>query len=61
MADKGYGFIMAETGEDIFFHISGLANKKDFFRMKEGDVVEYNVTENQKGQCAVDVTLFLNI
>lgn len=50
---KGFGFITPENGtEDIFVHISGLQNK-----IKENDVVSFEVQEGKKGLNAVNVTL----
>ncbi len=50
---KGFGFITPENGtEDIFVHISGLQSK-----IKENDVVSFEVQEGKKGLNAVNVTL----
>lgn len=50
---KGYGFIEGEDGKDIFVHKSGLADR--FARLQEGQEVEYNVKQGEKGDMAVDV------
>lgn len=48
---KGFGFITdAETGNEIFVHVSGLIDE-----IKENDEVTYDVTEGRKGPNAVDV------
>ena len=47
---KGFGFITQESGKDIFVHVSGLIDD-----IREGDEVEYEVTEGKKGLNAVDV------
>jgi len=48
---KGYGFITDETtNKDIFVHISGLVDD-----IKEGDRVEFEISEGRKGPNAVDV------
>ncbi len=39
---KGYGFIRADDGREIFFHISGLQGL-DFKDLKEGDLMEFDV------------------
>ena len=48
---KGFGFITsAETGEDIFVHISGLIDE-----IRENDKVQYEVEQGRKGLNAVNV------
>jgi len=54
--DRGYGFIKTEDSEkDLFFHAGELQNA-DFNSLKDGDKVEFEVTEGQKGPQAVKVT-----
>lgn len=48
---KGYGFIAQETGEDLFVHHSEI----DGDSLREGQTVEFDVGEGQKGPCAVNV------
>ena len=53
--DKGYGFIKVDGEEkDLFFHSNELQGV-DFDSLKEGDAVEFEVTEGQKGPQAVNV------
>lgn len=52
---KGYGFISDEQGGDVFVHYSGL-NMEGFKTLDEGQEVEYDVIEGQKGPQAVNVT-----
>jgi len=48
---KGFGFITEEdTGKEHFVHISGLIDE-----IREGDVVEFELTEGKKGLNAVNV------
>ena len=54
-AEKGYGFITGEDGNDVFVHYSGL-NMDGFKSLEEGQEVEYDVTEGAKGPQAVNVT-----
>ena len=54
-AKKGYGFISDENGEDIFVHFSAL-NMSGFKVLEEGDKVEFEVVEGEKGPQAVNVT-----
>ena len=48
---KGYGFIEQEEGEDLFVHKSEVDGQ-----IREGDVVEYEVGESEKGPNAVNVS-----
>lgn len=54
-AEKGYGFITPDDGtKDVFVHHSAI--QADGFRtLNEGDKVEYQVTQGQKGPQAVNV------
>jgi len=52
---KGYGFITKESGEDIFVHYSGI-NGDGFRSLREGDSVEFEVEETDKGPQAANVT-----
>ena len=52
---KGYGFIRAENGDDVFVHYSGL-NMDGFKSLDEGAQVEFDVTEGAKGPQATNVT-----
>jgi len=46
-SDKGYGFIIRPTGEDLFFHHSEV--KGDTARLEPGSKVGYEVGENDRG------------
>ena len=52
---KGYGFIKDENENDIFVHFSGL-NMEGFKTLSEGEEVEFDVIESEKGPQAVNVT-----
>ena len=52
--DRGFGFISAENGEEVFFHRSGLEGL-DFDSLTEGTDVEFNVEKGPKGNRAVNV------
>lgn len=54
-AKKGYGFISDEDGNDVFVHFSAL-NMSGFKVLEEGDKVEYEVVEGEKGPQAANVT-----
>ena len=51
---KGYGFITAEDGKDVFVHFSGL-NMEGFKTLEEGAAVEVDITDGAKGPQAVNV------
>ena len=53
-AEKGYGFITAEDGKDVFVHFSGL-NMEGFKTLEEGAAVEFDITDGAKGPQAVNV------
>ncbi len=53
---KGYGFITDEEGKDVFVHFSGL-NMEGFKTLNEGQEVEFNLTDGEKGPQATDVTV----
>ena len=51
---KGYGFISDEQGQDVFVHYSGL-NMEGFKSLDEGQEVEFDVVNGEKGPQAVNV------
>lgn len=51
---KGYGFIEPEDGDDVFVHHSEIQGD-GFKTLSEGQQVEFDVTEDQKGLKAVNV------
>ena len=53
-ARKGFGFIAGEGGPDIFVHASQIENGIDRV-LREGDVVEYDVVQGEKGPKAAKV------
>ena len=56
LTDKNFGFISQEGEEkDLFFHASELAEGVSFEDLREGDAVEFEVTETPKGKAAVGV------
>lgn len=52
--EKGYGFIEVEGEKDVFVHYSAL-QQEGFKTLKEGDTVEFEVVEGQKGPQAANV------
>jgi len=53
---RGFGFIDAEDGQEIFFHRSALEGI-DFFALKEGDSVKFDLEEGPKGPRAVSLNV----
>ena len=54
-SDKGYGFITPDEGEkDLFVHHSDVKTS-GYATLDEGQKVEYEVGEGQKGPCAKNV------
>lgn len=57
VADKGFGFVKPkEAGaRDVFFHVTGCADKEDFLKFQTGDPVTYEEQPHEKGPRAVNV------
>lgn len=56
---KGYGFIERETGDDVFVHFRAIRGE-GFKTLKDGQKVEFNLIEGQKGLQAEDVSVTLD-
>jgi CspA family cold shock protein len=54
--DRGYGFIEAEDGTEIFFHRTDLFDR-EFGSLQEGQNVQFDVESGAKGPKAVNVKL----
>ena len=52
---KGYGFIGQDGGADVFVHYSAIEGD-GYKTLHEGDLVEFEVTQGQKGPQAEKVT-----
>jgi len=53
---KGYGFITREDGDDIFIHFSAI-HGEGFKTLHEGDEVEFEISQGEKGLQATNVTV----
>ncbi|MGF7045807.1 CspA family cold shock protein [Paenibacillus sp. DS2015] len=53
-AEKGYGFIQVEGGEDVFVHFSAIQGE-GFRTLDEGQAVEFETTEGSRGPQAANV------
>ena len=53
---KGYGFIAREAGPDVFVHFSEIRGE-GFRNLEEGQAVEFNVEQGQKGLQATNVAV----
>lgn len=55
-AEKGFGFIEREGGEDVFVHFSAI-KAEGYKSLEEGQRVEFDVEKGQRGPQATNVTL----
>ncbi|MEF9967468.1 MAG: cold-shock protein [Longicatena sp.] len=54
-AEKGYGFITSDDGKDIFVHYTSIQGD-GFKTLEEGQAVNFDVVEGDRGQQASNVT-----
>ncbi len=53
---KGYGFIQRGEGNDVFVHFKQIRGE-GFRTLQEGQAVQFNIVQGQKGLQAEDVAL----
>ncbi|CAK4824533.1 unnamed protein product [Aphanomyces euteiches] len=53
-AEKGFGFIEVEGGDDVFVHFSAISGE-GFKSLDEGQEVEFNVVQGNRGAQAENV------
>lgn len=51
---KGFGFIEREDGDDVFVHFSAI-KEEGFKTLNEGQRVEFDIVDGQKGPAAANV------
>ena len=55
-AGKGYGFIERASGDDVFVHFNAIVGE-GYRSLNEGERVEFNVVQGQKGLQAENVVV----
>lgn len=54
----GFGFITdIDTGVEYFVHYTGIVSDQKFKKLREGDNVTFDLSENAKGKIAVNVQM----
>lgn len=53
-SEKGFGFIEVEGGDDVFVHFSAISGE-GFKTLEEGQLVEFNVVQGNRGPQAENV------
>ena len=53
-ADKGFGFITVEGGDDVFVHFTAIQGD-GFKTLEEGQTVTFDITEGNRGPQAANV------
>ena len=53
-ADKGFGFIERDNGNDVFVHYSGIAGE-GYKSLEEGQNVDFDIVQGQRGEQATNV------
>lgn len=54
-AEKGFGFIEREDGDDVFVHFSAIQSE-GFKTLEEGQDVEFEIVEGERGPQAASVS-----
>ncbi len=54
VADKGYGFISVDGGEDVFVHVTAIVSE-GVEALEEGQSVTFDIVDGQRGDQAANV------
>lgn len=57
-ATKGFGFLTTDEGQDVFVHFSALEDNGEYRTLVEGQKVEFEIVEGEKGPQASNVVKF---
>ncbi|PTG40257.1 cold-shock protein [Staphylococcus cohnii] len=55
-AEKGFGFIERENGNDVFVHFSGIAGE-GYKSLEDGQNVDFDIVDGQRGEQATNVVV----
>ena len=58
--EKGFGFIRAEDGNDVFFHYSSLV-MDGFKTIEQGDAVSFELEQSDRGLRAANIKKAINL
>lgn len=58
-ASKGYGFIKRDSGDDVFVHYKSIIGD-GYKSLKQGEQVEFEIEQTEKGLQAKNVTVKAN-
>jgi cold shock protein len=48
--DRGFGFIKAENGTEVFFHATGVTGSTPYDNLQEGQAVTYDKEQDSRGR-----------
>lgn len=54
---KGFGFIIQDNGQDLFFHATGVNNNAE---PKKDELVSFIISDGKKGQLAKQIEIITN-
>lgn len=48
--DRGFGFIRTDTGDEVFFHATGVTGETPYDSLNEGQTVTFDVERDTRGR-----------